>query len=108
ALARVAQHDAEDMGSSAPAVRAGDRDAGAEVDLRLVAGGALQAPKRQRLALAQPADEAAGAGVLAGEALVADQTFVDRRGRQPGVRLVEVDLAPRLAGGGVSVGAGSG
>src|SRR3954471_9642503 len=96
------------MGSPAPAVRAGDRDAGAEIDLGLVAGGALQTPERQRLALAQPADEAADAVVLARGAMVADQILVDALGRQPGLELVEDELAPRLAQAGLASRVGSG
>ena len=47
-LARVRQHDPEDVRASSAAVRADDRGAGAEVDLRFVSRRALHPPKRRR------------------------------------------------------------
>ena len=63
-LARVRQHDAEDMGSAALAVGCDDWSAGAEVDLGLVPGLTFEAPEGKLLYRLQAADEATD-GVVA-------------------------------------------
>jgi hypothetical protein len=54
----VAQHDAEDMGAS-PVTIHHDGGPGAEIDLRLLAGGALQVAEGQLGLLLQPMDKTA-------------------------------------------------
>ena len=87
ALAGVAQDDAEDVGLAPLAVGADDRGAGAEVDLGLVAGVALDAAEGQVVRPLEPADEPADAVVAADEAVVGDQVLVDPLGGEPEVAL---------------------
>ena len=102
------------MGAAAPAVGAGDGDAGAEIDLGFRAGDTLQAAERQFRGGAQPAHEAADAVVLAGKAVLADQVLVDALGGESRLqlghddrpeRLTPTRLERRLAGRGSLVGA---
>ena len=77
ALAGVAQDDAEDVGLAPLAVGADERRTGAEVDLGLVAGVALDASEGQFVRFLEAVDEPADAVVGAGEAVVGDQVLVD-------------------------------
>ncbi len=100
ALAGVAQDDAEDVGLAPLAVGADDRGAGAEVDLGLVAGVALDAAEGQVVRLFEPADEPADAVVGAGEAVVGDQVLVDPLCGEPEVALGPDHVPPGLTAAG--------
>jgi hypothetical protein len=63
--------------SPSPAVASGDRNAAAEVDLSLLARGALQPAERQWYASPQMQDEAADAVIMARKAVVAHQVLED-------------------------------
>ena len=106
ALAGVAQDDAEDVGLAPLAVGADDGGAGAEVDLGLVAGVALDATEGQVVRLFEPADEASDAVVGAAEAVVGDQVLVDPLGGEPEVAPGPDQVPPRLTATGPAAGAG--
>ena len=82
-LARVGQHDAEEMGLAALAVVTNDPGACAEVDLSLLTGAAFQAAEWQFGRRRQLADEAPDAVVGAGEAVFDDQVLVDALALSP-------------------------
>src|SRR5258708_6332047 len=97
ALARVTQHNAEDVGAAALAVRQQDGRAAAEIDLGLFAGAAFQPAERQLLGRGQAPDEAANAVVAAAEAVFGRQVLVDALRRQAEVQLGLDGRPPRLA-----------
>ena len=96
-LARVRQHDAEDMGSAALAVGCDDRGAGAEVDLGLVAGLTLEAPEGKLEHRLEAADEATDGVVAAPEAVFGREILVNALGAQTLIALGLDDVSPRLA-----------
>ena len=86
-LARVGQHDAEEMGLAALAVATNDPGTCAEVDLSLLTRPAFEAAKWQFARRRQLADEAPDAVVGTGEAVLGDQVLVDALGAEPEVAL---------------------
>src|SRR5512135_3252792 len=106
ALAGVAQDDPEDMGLAPLAVGADDRGAGAEVDLGLVAGVALDATEGPVVRPLEPVDEPADAVVGAGEAVVGDQVLVDPLCGEPELALGADLVPPRLTAAGPTAAAG--
>ena len=102
-LAGVGQHDAEDMGSAALAIGPDDGGTGAEVDLGLVTGLALEATEGKLAGRLQAADEATDAVVAAREAVFGGQILVDALGAEAQVALGLDHLPPRLALAGATV-----
>ena len=96
ALAGVAQDDAKDVGLLALAVGADEGRAGAEVDLGLVTGVALDAAEGEVVSLLEAVDEPADGVVAAGVAVVGDQILIDPLGGQSLGGLGCDQLAPRL------------
>jgi hypothetical protein len=96
-LARVGQHDAEEMGLAALAVGTNDPGTFAEVDLGLFTRPAFEAAKGELACRRQPADEAPDAVVGPGEAVLGDQVLVNALGAQPQVALGLNHIAPGLA-----------
>jgi hypothetical protein len=96
ALAGVAQDDAEDVRLASLAVKADDRRAGAEVDLGLVAGVALDAAEGELVHLLEAVDEPADGVVAAGVAVFGDEVLVDPLSGQPLAGLGGDAFAPRL------------
>jgi hypothetical protein len=76
-LAGVAQDDPENVGPASFAIGSDDWRAGAEVDLGLVAGVALDAAEGEVVHLLEASDEATHAVVAACEAVVGDQVLID-------------------------------
>jgi hypothetical protein len=105
-LAGVAEHDPQDMGLASLAVGFDDGGTGAEVDLGLVAGVALDASEGELARVLEPADEAADAVVGAGEAVVGDQVLVDPLRSEAEVALGPDQLPPRLTATGATTASG--
>src|SRR5207302_6808124 len=91
---------------AALAVGADDGCAGAEVDLGLVAGFALDATEGQLVRHLEPADEPADAVVGAEEAVVGDQVLIDPLCGEPAVALGADHVPPGLAATGPTAAAG--
>jgi hypothetical protein len=96
ALARVAEHDAEDVRAPPTAVGQDQGRARAEVNLGLFSGGAFESAEGQFQGLFQLADEAAHAVVTAGEAVLGDQVLMDALRRQAEFQLGLDDRTPRF------------
>ena len=86
-LSGVRQHDAEDMSFTALAVGADDRCAGAEVDLGLIAGPALESAERELARRLQAMDETTDAVVAAREVVFCGEVLVDALGTQSQIAL---------------------
>ena len=82
-LARVRQHDAEDMGSAAFTVGCDDHGAGAEFDLSLVAGLTLDAAEGELLCRLDAANKATDGIVAALEAVFGGKILVIPLGSSP-------------------------
>jgi hypothetical protein len=95
--ARVRQHDAEDMGSAALALRCHDRGASAEVDLGLITRLTLEAPEGKLLHGLQAADEAPDCVVAALEAVFGREILVDALRAQTLIAFGLDDTSPELA-----------
>ncbi len=88
----MAEDDAENVRAPAFAVGQPQRHAGAEIDLSLFPGSALQAPEGQILSRGQVTAEAPDAVILASEAVFGDQVLVDAL---RGQALIELGLDER-------------
>ena len=95
-LARVRQHDAEDMGS-ALAVGCVNRSTGPEVDLSLFPWLTFKAPEGKFLRRLEAAHKAADGVVTTLEAVFGREILVNVLGAQALVKLGLDDVSPRLA-----------
>ncbi len=96
ALARVTEDGPKQVGATAFAVRF-DPGALTEVDLHLLARGALHPPERERGPRAESAHEAFDRLVAAGETVLATQVLVDPLRRQPALQPCGDECPVRLA-----------
>jgi hypothetical protein len=96
-LAAMAQHDAEDVRLSPPAIGRDDRRSCAEVHLRFFAGATLHPPEGERRTLADSAHVPLDAVVAAAEALLGDQVLPDPLGAELLIELGQDQLAVNLA-----------
>jgi hypothetical protein len=97
ALARVAQHETEDMAAAPLSFMVLATGAGAVVDLHLLPGLDLDAAEGQLTPLAEPVDIAPHRMVLAAEALFVAQILEDSLRRKPLFELGQNGLAIGLA-----------
>ena len=96
-LARVRQHDAEDMGSEALVVGCINRSTGTEVDLGLLPWLTLKAPEGKFLYRLEAANKATDGVVAPLEAVLGREILVNALGAQALIKLGLDDVAPRLA-----------
>ena len=96
-LARVRQHDAEDMSSMALAVGCDDWSAGTEVNLSLIAGLTFEPTKWKLLNRPEAMDKATDGVVAALEAVFGGEILINALGAQTQITLGLDDVLPGFA-----------
>ena len=103
-LARVGQHDPEEMGSAPLAVGCDDRGSRAEVDLGLVTRLALEPPEGKLERRREAVDEATDGVVASPEAVLGGEILENALGAQTLITLGLNDVSPRFALTGATAG----